>query len=344
MTSKNPARSCEDVDESVLSYAEIKALCIGDPRIKEKMDLDIQVSKLRMLEGEHRSQQYRLQDDVLKHYPQRIEQTQKQITGLEEDFKRWIERPQLQDTDDGFEMTIMGKIFGKGKRGKAGEAILEIEASLHGAKNASKIGEYKGFEMILTHSFVSQKMSMTLENPESGVTHWVELGTSPVGNIARIDNVLAKIPERLESEKTYMKNLHKQLETAKEELDRPFPQAKELEEKSARLAELDILLNMDNKQPSEQEEQETQIAFMEELIVTGETKKSHLESMKDMLVQNCPDEQHSLREKARKIMADLWELPDDSPIDGQEAFKMLELVKQNLDPQAEQHEKEAISR
>jgi N12 class adenine-specific DNA methylase len=239
MTSKNPVRSCEDVDESVLSYAEIKALCIGDPRIKEKMNLDIQVSKLRMLEGSYKSQQYRLQDRVLKHYPREIEQTRERVTGLEKDIERWIGNSQLQNADDGFSMTVTGKTFGKDEKKEAGDVILEAANGLHGAKNVSKIGEYKGFEMALTYSFISQKVSMSLRSPETdGVTHQVELGESPIGNITRIDNALEKIPERLKSAKAYMEDLRKQLEAAKEELNRPFPQAKELEEKSARLAEL----------------------------------------------------------------------------------------------------------
>jgi hypothetical protein len=255
MTSKNPVRSCEDVDESVLSYAEIKALCIGDPRIKEKMDLDIQVAKLRVLEGSHKSRQYRLQDSIMKYYPREIEQTRKHITELEKDLKRWTEYSRRRGADDEFDMTVMDKTFGKDQRKEAGEAILEAAKGLHGIKNANKIGESNGFEMRLIYNFAMQKMNMSLKSPEAdGMTHQVELGTSPAGNIIRIDNALEKISERLESEKAHIDDLHKQLEASKEELGRSFPQARELEEKSARLAELDILLNMDSQGKPPQEE------------------------------------------------------------------------------------------
>jgi N12 class adenine-specific DNA methylase len=263
MTNKNPVRSCEDVDESVLSYAEVKALCIGDPRIKEKMDLDIQVSKLRVLEGSHRSQQYRLQDEVLKDYPREIKQTEERITGLEKDFERWTQASQPQNADDEFSMTVMGKIFSKDEKKEAGEAILEAAKSLHGVKSASKIGEYKGFEMTLAYNHFMEKMNMSLRSPEAdGMTYQVELGASFTGNIIRIDNAFEKIPERLESAKAHVEDLRKQLEAAKEALGRPFPQAQELEEKSARLGELDILLRMgdQNRPKTPEQEQNEQIS------------------------------------------------------------------------------------
>jgi hypothetical protein len=258
MTSKNPVRSCEDVDESVLSYAEIKALCIGDPRIKEKMDLDIQVSKLRMLEGSHKSQQYRLQDRVMKYYPKEIKQTQARMAGLEKDLERWTENSQLQNADEAFNMTVMGKAFSKDEKKEAGEAVIEAAKGIHGVRNANTVGQYKGFEMTLAYNFTTQKVIMNLRSPEGeGLTHQIELGSSPIGNISRIDNALEKIPERLESAKNYIEDLYRQIEAAKEELGRPFPQEQELKEKSARLAELDILLNMDSNneaQPARQNE------------------------------------------------------------------------------------------
>jgi hypothetical protein len=249
MTSKNPVRSCEDVDESVLSYAEIKALCIGDLRIREKMDLDIQVSKLRMLEGSHKSQQYRLQDRALKYYPREIEHMRERVTGLEKDFECWS-----RHSDGEFGMTVSGKVFGKDEKKEAGEAILEACNGLHGIKNTVKIGEYMGFDMTVTYSFVTQKSQISLR--ADGVTHQIEAGESATGNITRLDNTLEKIPERLRSAKEGLEDLHKQIENAKEELERPFPQAQELKEKSERLAELDILLNMDTQEQKEEQENE----------------------------------------------------------------------------------------
>jgi N12 class adenine-specific DNA methylase len=238
MTSKNPARTCEDVDESVLSYAEVKALCIGDPRIREKIDLDIQVAKLRMLEGSYTSQQYQLQDMVLKYYPKEIKASEERIARLEKDLDRYTSHAVEE-----FFMTVSGQGFGKDEKNEAGKAILEACQTVRGVKNAAAIGEYRGFTMTLGYSYIREKFELNLR--ADGVTHQVELSVSAAGNLTRIENALEKIPERLESTKNYLVDLEKQLENTKEELGRPFPQEQELKEKTARLAELDILLNMD---------------------------------------------------------------------------------------------------
>jgi hypothetical protein len=253
MTSKNPARSCEDVDDSVLSYAEVKALCIGDPRIKEKMDLDIQVAKLRVLAGSHTSQQYQLQDKVLKYYPKEIETSKERVAGFKRDLATLAKyKPRMEDAEEEFSMTVSGRTFEKDEKKEAGEAIIEACQAVRGVKNAAKIGEYKGFTMTLGYSYVREKFELKLK--ADGVTHQVELSTSAAGNLTRIDNALEKIPERLEFAKESLADLEKQLENAKEELARPFPQERELKEKSARLAELDILLSMDEKGGSGREE------------------------------------------------------------------------------------------
>jgi N12 class adenine-specific DNA methylase len=258
MTSKNPARTCDDIDESVMSYAEIKALCVGNPLIKEKMEMDIQVSKLRTLEGSYKSQQYKLQDDMLKYYPQEIRRIQENISGLEKDIDRCAERTR-NHVDDEFHMTVMGKIYGQKEKAEAGEAILKAGESLFGVKNTLKIGEYKGFDMTLCFHHIFKNLELSLRSPESnGVTHYANLGANPTGNITRIENVLKEIPERLESAKAHLEDIYKQMEMAKEELERPFPQSQELKEKTARLAELDILLNMDNGHPHMQEEEKGQ--------------------------------------------------------------------------------------
>jgi hypothetical protein len=253
MTNKNPVRSCEDVDESVLSSAEIKALCIGDERIKEKMNLDIDVSKLRMLEGNHRSQQYRLQDKVLRYYPKEITSTSERITGLEKDFERWNSH-----FNDEFSMTVSGKTFDKDGRTEAGEAIIQACKNVRGTEISEKIGEYKGFNILVTRHSLTKTTELTLTGlglKGDGITHQVELSESAGGNIARIDNALNRIPKRLESAKSQLEELQKNLKEARAEMERPFPQANELKEKSARLAELDTLLTMDNRQSKQQEEQ-----------------------------------------------------------------------------------------
>ena len=279
MTNKNPVRSCEDVDESVLNYAEIKALCIGDSRIKEKMDLDIQVTKLRMLEGSHKSQQYRLQDKVLQFYPKEIERTKERMGGLEKDLERWSAHTSQSGDDEKFSMTVSGEIFGKfnkDEKKEAGEALLKTCNGYHGAKTPVIIGEYKGFDMAVVYNFVTQKLNLNLK--ADGVTHQIELGESASGNITRIDNALNRIPEHLASAKNHMDDLHKQLEDAKAEAERPFPQAQELKDKLARLAELDILLNMaGQKDQKDQKDQEERAATNDEPdidLVNQETKQN----------------------------------------------------------------------
>jgi hypothetical protein len=259
MTSKNPARTCDDVDESVLSYAEVKALCIGDPRIREKIDLDIQVAKLRVLEGSHTSQQYQLQDRVLKYYPKNIKASKERIAGLEDDLKTYS-----LHTEEKFSMTVSGRRFGEDEKNEAGKAILEACHRVRGIKNVEPIGEYRGFTMILGYNYVREQYELKLT--AGGVTHQVELGKSEAGNIKRIENTLEKIPERLESTREDLSDLEKQLENAKEELGRPFPQAQELQEKSARLAELDSQLSLDSRGQSEQEESEQEKEPASELL------------------------------------------------------------------------------
>lgn len=238
MTSKNPVRSCEDVDESVLSYAEVKALCIGDPRIKEKMDLDIQVSKLRMLEASHRSESYRLEDRVLKHLPHQIARTEERIVGLEKDLKQYVTR-----RDEKFVMTVSGKIYGEKEKTEAGEEILLHCKTVQGVKSVESIGKYMDFDIKLAFNHTKSTFELSLQN--DGLAHRVELGESASGNITRINNTLEGIPERLELDRRSLEEYRKQVEDAKEELKRPFSQEEELKTKTARLAELDILLNMD---------------------------------------------------------------------------------------------------
>lgn len=245
-TSKTPARSIEDVDATALSYAEVKMLATGDERIKEKMDLDIQVSKLKMLKANHNSQKFDMEDKVRGYYPQKIQETQLFIDCLT------AELPILQShpaKDDAFSMTVLGKVYTERK--EAGEAIIKACQSMKDPEKPIDLGEYRGFPMRLCFDGAKFKVTM-----KQHLTHTAELsGDSVVGNIARINNALEKIPESLQNHKNRLAILHKELESAKEEAARPFPQEDELTVKSARLNELNAALDHVETN-SEQQEQD----------------------------------------------------------------------------------------
>ena len=237
MTSKSPVRSCEDIDEAALSYAEIKALCAGDPAIKEKMDLDVDVACLRLMKADHQSQQYRLEDRLLKYFPQEIEKQKGFQRGYEQDLATAAEHPLPEKDFVG--MTVGGKTFSEAK--DAGEAIL---AACKAVKNENDhpIGEYRGFSMSLMYNPFSNLYLLTLKG---AMSHQVELGSDARGNITRIDNALAGIPKRILNVENKLNDLNQQMATAKAELGKPFPQEEELRTKSARLAELDAKLSLD---------------------------------------------------------------------------------------------------
>ena len=237
MTSKSPVRSCEDIDEAALSYAEIKALCAGDPAIKEKMDLDVDVARLRLMKADHQSQQYRLEDRLLKFFPQEIERNQGYIRGFEQDQATVAAHPLPEK--DFIGMTIGGETFTEAK--DAGEAILEACKRVNNEKDHA-LGEYRGFSMSVMYNPMSQMYQLTLKG---AMSHQVELGSDPRGNITRIDNALAGIPRRMQNVENKLNDLNQQMATAKAELGKPFPQEEELRSKSARLAELDAKLNLD---------------------------------------------------------------------------------------------------
>ena len=239
MTSRTPLRSCEDVDESVLSYAEVKALCIGDPRIKEKMELDVDVTKLKLMEANFKSQQFALEDKLRKGFPCVIAQAEQRIQSLEKDAAA-AEKTQKQD----FSITILGKTYGLDAEGKprkqeAGEALLAAAQAL--GKNQGTIGEYRGFKMGFHFDAVFGKVYLNLARAD---THNVELGESSMGNLTRIENVIEGIPARLQEAQERLENLHEQVRAAKEELGREFPHAQDLREKTARLSELNAALSM----------------------------------------------------------------------------------------------------
>ena len=244
MTSKSPVRSCEDIDEAALSYAEIKALCAGDERIREKMDLDVDVARLRLMKANHQSQQYRLEDNILRHFPAQIEENKGFLSGFEADMKTLERHPHPKDGFAGME--VKGDFLTD--KDNAGAAILEAFKDAKGLESVP-IGTYRGFSMSLTVENFGKDFILTLKGKMS---HRVELGKDARGNLVRIDNALAQMPERYKTVQGRLENVQAQLATAKAELGKPFPQEAELKEKSARLAELNAELNIDDRTPMEQ--------------------------------------------------------------------------------------------
>lgn len=251
MSGKNPSRSCEDVDEAALSYAEVKALASGDPRIMEKTELDGQVTKLKLLKANHESQRYALEDNLIKFYPQAIKREQETIADLETDI-RHLEAHTPPDKEH-FSMTVMGTTYTEKK--EAGQAIIAAFESLKDLSDKVELGEYRGFPMTLwvSDSGLSPKLQITLKHTRS---HTFEPGSDPFGNITRMDNVLEGMRDNLKQHQTVLGNLLQQMEDAKVEVKRPFPQEAELAEKSERLAALNVALNIGGKdKPNSRERQ-----------------------------------------------------------------------------------------
>ena len=275
MTSKSPVRSCEDIDEAALSYAEIKALCAGDERIREKMDLDVDVARLRLMKANHQSQQYRLEDNILRHFPAQIEESKGFLSGFEADMKTLEQHPHPKDGFAGME--VKGDLLTD--KDNAGAAILEAFKDAKGLEPVP-IGSYRGFAMSLTVENFGKDFILTLKGRMS---HRVELGKDARGNLVRIDNALAQMPERYKTVQGRFENVQAQLATAKAELGKPFPQEAELKEKSARLAELNAELNIDDRTPMEQAAENVvakRPSVLGKLKVpsvhgAGEKKKSH---------------------------------------------------------------------
>lgn len=241
MSSKSPVRSCEDIDETALSYAEIKALCAGNPLIKERMDLDIDVSRLRLMKADHQSKQFRLEDNLLKHFPEQIEQNKGYIRGFQADMATLAAHPHPKDGFIG--ITVRGDALTD--KENAGAALLDACKEVKG-RDPVQIGSYRGFAMQVSFDAFEKVYNLTLKGEMS---HRVELGKDARGNLTRIDNALALMPERLKSVQSQLDNLYAQVEAAKLEVGKPFPQETELQEKSARLAELTVQLNMDRPSP-----------------------------------------------------------------------------------------------
>lgn len=241
MTSKSPVRSCEDIDETALSYAEIKALCTGNPHIKEKMDLDIDVQRLRLLKANHLSQRYALEDQIIKTLPQQIAKYKQSIEGYLSDMDRLKEN--THPNEDGFSpMEVEGTVYTDKKA--AGSAILAACKAMT-SPTPVPLGQYRGFAMDLSFESMFQQFKITVKG---ALCYTITLGTDVFGNILRLDNLLESMEERINTCREQLENTRMQLENAKLEVDKPFPQEDELKRKSARLDELNILLNMDKRE------------------------------------------------------------------------------------------------
>ena len=267
MTSKSPVRSCEDVDEQALSYAEIKALCAGNPLIKEKMDLDVQVAKLKVLKADHQSQKFRLEDKLLTKFPAEIQETNAHIAGLKADAQLAAAHPQVQEGFCG--MTIKGVTYDEKKT--AGERLVLACSELPNAEE-KVIGSYRGFELSLRFDTFRSEYQALLKGQRK---YTVPLGTDPLGNFIRLDNSLNNFPERINSAENELATLHQQQAAAQIEVEKPFPQEEELAEKSARLAELNAQLDVDEKSHDpEQEEQPDEDAPRRPSVLAALEEKS----------------------------------------------------------------------
>ena len=241
MTSKSPVRSAEDIDETALSYAEIKALCAGNPHIKEKMDLDIEVSRLKLLKANHLSQRYALEDQIIKEFPQKIKSLEQRIEGYKADMAQLAQN--TLPNEDGFSPMIMAGGTVTDKKA-AGEAIIDLCKSMTNP-DPIHIGEYRGFDMELFFDSFSREYKITLKHE---LRHTVTLGTDIFGNIQRLDNALNSFQEKLTACEAQLENTKVQLENAKLEVQKPFPQEDELKTKTARLNELNAMLNLDKRE------------------------------------------------------------------------------------------------
>ena len=287
MTSKSPVRSCEDVDETALSYAEIKALCAGDERIKEKMDLDVDVARLKLMKASHQSQQFRLEDNLLRHFPEQIRQNESFVEGFTADMQTLSAHPHPVDGFAGME--VKGDLLTD--KDNAGAAILEAFKDAKGMEPVP-IGSYRGFAMSLTVEDFGRDFILTLKGK---MNHRVTLGKDARGNLTRIDNALNAMPDRLQNVRNTLDALTAQMETAKAELGKPFPQEDELRTKSARLAELNAELNIDDRTPMEQ---------MAEDAPTVQSAKAErpsvLAKLKAPLSQPCAEDKIRHRGKAER--------------------------------------------
>ena len=274
MTSKSPVRSCDDVDEQALSYAEIKALCAGNPLIKEKMDLDVQVAKLKVLKADHQSQKFRLEDKLLTKFPADIQETNAYIAGVKADAELAAAHPQEKEGFCG--ITIKGVTYDEKKT--AGERLLLACSELPNSEE-KVIGSYRGFELSLRFDTYHSEYQALLKGQRK---YSVALGKDPLGCIIRLDNSLNNFPERITSAENELATLKQQQEAAQIEVEKPFPQEEELAEKSARLAELNAQLDMDEKglEPEQDEEEQEDEPRRPSVLAALEEKADKTETVK----------------------------------------------------------------
>ena len=274
MTSKSPVRSCDDVDEQALSYAEIKALCAGNPLIKEKMDLDVQVAKLKVLKADHQSQKFRLEDKLLTKFPADIQETNAHIAGLKADAQLAAAHPQGKEEFCG--MVIKGVAYDEKKT--AGERLVLACSELPNAEE-KVIGNYRGFELSLRFDAFRTEYQALLKGQRK---YTVPLGNDPLGNIIRLDNSLNSFPERITAAENELTTLHQQQAAAQVEVEKPFPQEEELAEKSARLAELNAQLDVDEKshEPEQDEEEQEDAPRRPSVLAALEEKSDKTEPVK----------------------------------------------------------------
>ena len=309
MTSKSPVRSCEDVDEAALSYAEVKALATGNPYIKEKMDLDIQVSKLKLMKANHTSQKYRLEDNITQHYPHQIAIFKERIEGFTADMEKYAKNK--PEDKEQFFMQVGGKPYTDKK--EAGTAIIAMCKEIKGINASADVGEFLGFKLNVTFDSFSNKFVM---NVKGAMSHPMEVGTDPLGNITRINNALEAMPTQLEEAQTKLSNVEHQLETAKAEVNKPFAQEAELSEKLERLAELNALLNMDEKgddaigmdddaaEPEKPQEDVKSVDKKVEEVADMPVKQSNFgKSVTDGKLSDRPAERTSLQERLAAMKA-----------------------------------------
>ena len=272
MTSKSPMRSCDDVDEQALSYAEVKALCAGDPRIREKMDLDVQVAKLKVLRSDYQNQKYRLEDKLLKHYPEEIQKAKNRIAALKNDAQIADAHP--QDKENFCGMTIKGMVFDEKKA--AGERLMLACKEMPNA-DMMLLGTYRGFELNIRFDSFKNEHQIVLRGE---LSYPVPLGDDPRGNIVRLDNAIDNFADRIADAENALQNLEQQKQAAEVEVAKPFAQEEELAEKSARLAELDALLNMEHQSSQTEPEAEEKPDARPSVLAALEEKADKVEPVR----------------------------------------------------------------
>ena len=280
MSSKSPVRSCDDVDEVALSFAEIKALCAGDPRIKERMDLDVEVSKLKIMKADYKSKQYRLEDNLLRHFPEQIEKLKGYIQAIQEDMQMLDTHPHPQDGFAG--MTVLAdELMDKDN---AGAALIEAAKKATGL-DPVEIGTYRGFQMSVTLEDFGKKYVLTMQGR---LRHQATLGSDPRGNLIRLDNALAQMPQRLKAFQTQLDETCHQQEAAKAELGKPFPFEEELRDKTARLIFLDAELNLDANKEGQTEQ-----------VIAKSARPSVLDKLRSQPARSRTDKKQKRHEEVR---------------------------------------------